>query len=460
MVNPPTTARRRSPGTILRSIAGVQEAVLDEVPHERPRYTALGGLILGAAVLSVVSMAMAMQWVVASRVAAVAVALIWGLLILTLDRWLVSSITGSRGVNRLQAFIPRLMLAVLVGIVIAEPLVLAVFDREIEQQIKLDRAAARQKYESQLRACNPVPGTAEAAVGRGATAGCDSYLLALPDPGADIVALSGLKAQAEALEKQLDKDSKAYEALEDVARRECQGIPGSGLTGRAGEGPNCRRTRAQADMYRRDHRIDETASQLTELRQAIQQKQEGLQDIQSAAATARDHAISQRIAEMESGDTMTGVLARLSALQRLGDEAGHVTAATWLLRLLIVLIDTLPALTRLLMGTTAYDRIIAHQADQAIKTQFVIANSRRLLAMADERLARERKELEIAALRDQIELEASIDRLLVDSRRASLISRRATELRGESERTLAADIRPRAHLPAMPDEQSQSSPET
>ena len=38
----------------------------------------------------------------------------------------------------------------------------------------------------------------------------------------------------------------------------------------------------------------------------------------------------------------------------------------------------------------------------------------------------------MTAARDRMELEASIDRLLIDSRRAELISRRANELRGDA----------------------------
>jgi len=182
--------------------------------------------------------------------------------------------------------------------------------------------------------------------------------------------------------------------------------------------------------------------ELAALDRSIATKQAQLFSSQNSAAERRDEAIQQEIRSSQARSAAFGVLARMSALQQLSEANPTVGVATWLLRLFLILIDTLPALARLLMGTTAYDRIIAVQSEQAVRTQFEVAQNRHFLALKDEEFARARKELEIATLRDRIELEASIDRLLVDSRRASLITRRATELRGEGSANLVQEIGP------------------
>ncbi|MFC7532474.1 DUF4407 domain-containing protein [Actinoplanes sp. GCM10030250] len=444
-------ARRKSPfrrpiGSHLRAVVGVQEAVLDEVPNERPRYTALGGLILGASLLAVVSMLAAMRWITDSWGVALAVALIWGAMILTLDRWLVTSVSGASGVGRLGSYVPRILMSMLMGVVIAEPLVLSVFHREIEQKVSVDRIRSLQEYESKLRLCNPVAGTDESAIPRDVTA-CQDYLLVVPDPGADLVALTAYKAQADELRDSVDADAEKLARLEAQARQECNGENGLALTGEAGQGPNCRRLRAEADRFRAGQ-TSETA-RLAELRKLIQNRQQSLSQVQESSARVRNAAIERLTRSREAAQGPIGLTDRLTALQRLGSDSGNVAAATWLLRLLIMMIDVLPALARLVMGTTAYDRIVAYHSEIAVRTQFAVAENRRDLVLADEELARERKELELAVLREQIELEASIDRLLVDSRRAGLISRRATELRGASKSISATDLPDKRDHPSI-----------
>ncbi|GIG93228.1 DUF4407 domain-containing protein [Plantactinospora endophytica] len=421
--------------------------MLNNVPNERPRYTALGGLVLGSSLLAVVSMFAAMRWATDSWIVALVVALIWGAMILTIDRWLVTSVSGATSlVARLSSYLPRILMAALLGAVIAEPLVLAIFEREIAQEVSLDRMQSLQEYESKLRLCNPVAGTAEAAKPPDPTA-CQDYLLVVPDPGAALVALTGYQAQADALQKSVDAGAEELDQLEARARRACNGSGGAALTGEAGEGLNCRHLHADADRLRAEQ-TSETA-RLSDLRRLIQDRQTSLSQVQESAAEARNAAIERLVQSQEAALGPAGLIDRLSALQRLGSDSGNVAAATWLLRLLITLINVLPAFARLVMGTTAYDRIVAYHSEIAVRTQFAVAENRRDLILADEELARERKELELAVLREQIELEASIDRLLVDSRRANLISRRATELRGASGSISAADLPEKRDHPSI-----------
>ena len=63
--------------------------------------------------------------------------LIWGLAIFNMDRYIVSSISKSGSTNQqiVQAT-PRILLAIMIGLVISRPLELKLFDKEIRQKLK------------------------------------------------------------------------------------------------------------------------------------------------------------------------------------------------------------------------------------------------------------------------------------------------------------------------------------
>jgi hypothetical protein len=64
-------------------------------------------------------------------------ALIWGTAIFNMDRYIVSSINKEGSMNQqiLQAT-PRILLAIMIGIVISRPLELKIFDKEIRTKLK------------------------------------------------------------------------------------------------------------------------------------------------------------------------------------------------------------------------------------------------------------------------------------------------------------------------------------
>jgi hypothetical protein len=63
--------------------------------------------------------------------------LIWGLAIFNMDRYIVGSINKQGTINQqiLQAS-PRILLAIMIGVVISRPLELKIFDKEIRQKLK------------------------------------------------------------------------------------------------------------------------------------------------------------------------------------------------------------------------------------------------------------------------------------------------------------------------------------
>jgi Domain of unknown function (DUF4407) len=127
---------RRGVGRGLRMLVGVDEELLRYVPTERHQYNALGGQILSTATIAGFSMIVALSQVLGhGSPVIVPSAIVWALFVLSLDRWLLSSSTSARWTRRMSLLLPRFVLALLLGVLIAEPLILRVFQPAIEQEL-------------------------------------------------------------------------------------------------------------------------------------------------------------------------------------------------------------------------------------------------------------------------------------------------------------------------------------
>ena len=121
--------------------SGAHTDTLKKYPTEYNKYAGIGATIFFTALFASLSGGYAMYFVFAGNEAAIPFAflfgIIWGLAIFNMDRYIVSSISKSGTTNQqiLQAT-PRIILAIMIGIVISRPLELKIFDKEIRQQLK------------------------------------------------------------------------------------------------------------------------------------------------------------------------------------------------------------------------------------------------------------------------------------------------------------------------------------
>ena len=121
--------------------SGAHIGTLKKYPIEHNKYVGIGATIFFTALFASLSAGYAMYFVFAGDQMAVFFAvffgLVWGTAIFNLDRYIVSSIDKQGTVNQqiLQAT-PRILLAIMIGIVISRPLELKIFDKEIRQKLK------------------------------------------------------------------------------------------------------------------------------------------------------------------------------------------------------------------------------------------------------------------------------------------------------------------------------------
>ncbi|WP_295674962.1 DUF4407 domain-containing protein [uncultured Mucilaginibacter sp.] len=121
--------------------SGAHIGTLKKYPIEHNKYVGIGATIFFTALFAALSGGYAMYFVFAGNPLAVVFAiifgLIWGTAIFNMDRYIVSSIDKQGTTNQqiMQAS-PRILLAIMIGIVISRPLELKIFDKEIRQKLK------------------------------------------------------------------------------------------------------------------------------------------------------------------------------------------------------------------------------------------------------------------------------------------------------------------------------------
>ncbi|GGM27984.1 DUF4407 domain-containing protein [Dactylosporangium sucinum] len=361
-------------GRVLRLATGVREDVLAHVPSERARYTSMGGVVVGTAVMAMLSMSAAIYSIFGGFQLFMLFAVpVWGMFILSLDRWLMSSTSMSQSGKALRNLLPRLGLSIALGVVLAEPLLLGIYNTAITEKIAHDRKQEVDTRESDLRTCNPVPGTPEAAGGVATSDRCEGLRLSLggDSPEALQSQLDGLATQRDELKKTVDADAAAYAKLEDLARKECNGTSGDGLTGRYGEGINCKRLRNEADQYRKDHRIDENGAKLAELNRKLAELSDQVGRARNDYAGLLDKAIEEDLAAVRGRQGKIGLLERFRALDELVATNDYVRVTQWAIRIFFILVDALPVLLKALSGTSSYERLLeAKLADQELLQKY------------------------------------------------------------------------------------------
>src|SRR5438270_7116711 len=125
----------KSPGNsnFLWWCAGANQKLLKKFASEHIKYSGLGGVLLATFILAALSSGYAIYSVFGNWIWTVVFAIIWGLIIFNFDRFLVATMRkyGVSKRRQLMMALPRVALALLIGLTIARPLELKLFEKEI-----------------------------------------------------------------------------------------------------------------------------------------------------------------------------------------------------------------------------------------------------------------------------------------------------------------------------------------
>ncbi|MCW2579415.1 MAG: conserved rane protein of unknown function [Blastococcus sp.] len=380
--------RRGRIGNSLATLAGARPDVLAAAPGARAKFVALGGVLLSTGGLALVSMAFAVQMALGVWWPfALLVGLGWGLVVVNLDRMLLVGMAHDSSLRRnLVLAVPRVGLALVLGVVIATPLTLQVFAKEIDTEIVTMQAEQGDAYRASLTSDARFAGlpeleeriaTAEAVIASG---------------GASDAGLAVVREDVSTRQAVLDAEVATARALE--AKAQCE-LDGSCGTGDAGTGQAYVQARAAADAQaalviaaRSDLDAAVVAASAAEGRSAslAASSLDGDRAELTRLTAEQDRLQAQFDATNEGAG---GLLMRLEALDRLADRNGTLAAAQFMLSLLFMSVEILPVLMKLLLNfspPTAYDRLAALRDTGDVEIEELAQESRKTVAQAKEEL--------------------------------------------------------------------------
>ena len=291
--------------------SGSDTSILDNCsPGERTKYAGIGATVFFTAVMATIASAYALYTVFDNYASAIFFGTIWGLLIFNLDRFIVSTLRKRD--NFFDEFLqatPRIALAIIIAIVIAKPLELKIFEKEIDQVLLTEKNEMTLSNKEQV-SLQYVP------------------------------AIDQLKSEINFLKEEVSVKESEVNALYDTYIAEAEGREGTMLLGK---GPVYKEKREKHDT--------ELAA-LEQLRKTNNEK-----------IAAAENQIQQLNNEYQSKVTTTqpiidgfdGLMARVNALNELP------WLPSFFIFLLFLAIETSPILAKLLSPKGEYDLKLQEQ---------------------------------------------------------------------------------------------------
>jgi hypothetical protein len=302
--------------------SGAVNSVLKRCPTDYIKYQGIGATILFTGIFSALSAGYALYTVFESYVVSTIFAIIWGMMIFNLDRYIVSGMRKkSNFLKELAMAAPRIILAVFIGIVIATPLELKLFESEINAEIGMMQQEMyrqqdellKKRYEADTKVIN------------------------------DEITL---------LRNKLSKFDQERTTRLSEALAEADGTGGSKI-------------RAMGAIYKAKAKASDKAEQdyqlaYAEINPKLEQELAKLEVIES-----------KRNAEMEtlSRASLTGFASRLKALHRLSSADDAIRIAGIFISILFLIIECAPILVKLISERTPYDQRI-----DTLETEYHLAN--------------------------------------------------------------------------------------
>lgn len=291
--------------------SGADAELLERCPSEKSKYIGIGGTVFFTGLFAAMAAAYALYTVFDNYFISLSLGLIWGLMIFNLDRFIVSSMRKEERLWReLFTALPRILLAIIISLVIAKPIELKIFAKEIEPELV---AMEQEVYASQEAKATM---RFEPAIGQ-------------------------LKNEIEKLKKEVAEKTQQRNELVNAAQQEADGTGGSKVKNL---GPIYKVKKADADKAEAEL-IDLTQKNDASIAHLEQQKTILENDLNSTVGSLVHTKLDGPAARMEALDRLTAV-----------------STAMWLAHIFIIvlflMIESTPILVKLMSRKGPYDSLL------------------------------------------------------------------------------------------------------
>lgn len=308
--------------------SGAHITTLEKHPTEHNKYIGIGATIFFTGLFAALSGGYAMYFVFKGGnfawLFATLFGVIWGLAIFNMDRYIVSSINKNASTNKqIWQATPRILLAIMIGIVISRPLELKIFDKEIKERLNVSYLnGQRSKIDTLNKAFDK------------------KYTI-------EITKLNEAKAQRDSMAATIkaDRQKLNYEIF---------GNKTTETSGIMGYGPYAKRK--EAELKQREQNLDTLSAEVRRMERFVDGRKQF------------DGLMSEKLytsKQLDSLSNIAGFADRNWALGQLGFNVDgtrdlNTALAVTFIGLLFIFFECLPVFVKLMSSRGPYDHAIAN----------------------------------------------------------------------------------------------------
>ncbi len=307
-------------------LSGVDLYILSFGKQEKTKFVTVGGTVLAVGLLAFMTMYFAVTSLLGfSGVAAFIPSSLWAFIIISLDRFILAATTYTENLfDRLVINLPRILLALLIALVISEPIILRIFSNEVEQGLVSIRNARIEELTEEYKTD----------------------------------AEKNYKSDSTVLTKNIKSisvDIKSVDfSLQDktmLLEEEYNGKRGNGIKGK---GPRYDEIKADIMVI---------LNRKSKLETDLDRNKTELEGAYTRLSYARENAKS--LAQSNAAK-INGLLYRIEALSAVSDKRPLLWISIWLVRLLLIMLEITPVMFKIFTKKSAYDTT-KEQIDQLSK---------------------------------------------------------------------------------------------
>jgi hypothetical protein len=334
--------------------AGADSKILEYSSYsDLVKYVGIGGVVLATGFMAALSMGFAMHTIFDSFYVTIPVAIVWALIVFNLDRFIVSSTgkgDGESSISRSELLnaLPRLIMAILLGLTISAPLETKIFGKEIEREWVSTKNQLSQQRMNEVK---------------------------------NAIETTGEVRKTKEKEKTITAELANYEVISEKYNKDINDL----VTGRNGVkpcngGPNCP-NQAHRVLYKQAEialaNVEKTKTDLVSIRlqvKVFEASQDSLIKLESGKILTDTAGFLDQIMMIEKLSSQNKVIPKYDPVTSvpIKDSEKEVYGSAfwpiWLVRLLFMIIEIAPVILKLMLIKGPYD-YMTENVNQILETK-------------------------------------------------------------------------------------------